>query len=89
MNARYVVRITAADVGARVSVRSRIPAGDGAPSATDTLGVLEDWSQGVLRIARADGTRVDLREADLLAARRIPPAPPRRPRRPPGERLAP
>lgn len=87
MNARYVVRITPSDVGARVSVRSRIPAAAGQPSTTDTLGVLETWSDGVLRIARADGTRTTVREADLLAARRIPPPParrrPARPRRPP------
>lgn len=81
MNARYVVRITPADVGARVSVRSRIPAADGQPSTTDTLGILEAWSGGVLRIARADGARISVREADLLAARRIPPPPPPRPRR--------
>lgn len=82
MSARYVVRITPADTGARVSVRSRIPAADGEPSSTDTLGVLEAWSGGTLQILRGDGTRVSLREADLLAARRVPPAPAPRPRRP-------
>lgn len=78
VNARYVVRITAADVGARVSVRSHIPAAEGQPTSTDTLGVLRSWSDGALEIERSDGSRISLREADLLAARRIPAAPQRR-----------
>ncbi len=78
MNARYVVRITPADVGARVSIRTRIPASGGGPGSTDTLGHLRSWSAGVLEVERADGSVVRLAEADLLAARRIPPAPVRR-----------
>jgi hypothetical protein len=75
---RYVLRITPEDVGARVSVRARIPAGPGEPSTTDTLGHLRSWSDGVLRIERRDGTVVAVRQDDLLAGRVIPPAPSRR-----------
>lgn len=78
MKGRYVIRITPEDVGQRVSVRARIPAEAGEPSSTDTLGHLRSWSDGVLRIKRRDGVVVAIREADLLAGRVIPPAPPRR-----------
>ena len=80
MKARYVVRITAADVGSRVTVRSRIrnaEPGDG-PSVTDVIGVLRSWADGVLRVERRDGTVADVAEADLLAAKTVPPPPPRR-----------
>lgn len=78
MRGRYVVRITPADVGSRVSVRARIPAGPGEPSSTDTLGHLRSWRDGVLAVERRDGTMAEIREADLLAGRVVPPAPPRR-----------
>lgn len=70
MKGRYVVRVTPGDVGARVSVRSRL---HGEPyGATDTVGVLRSWADGRLAIERRDGTVVELAEADLLAARVIP-----------------
>ncbi len=75
MQARYVVRITPADVGARVSVRARIPAGPGEPTTSDTLGHLRAWESGVLTIERKDGSRAKITEGDLLAARVIPAAP--------------
>ena len=76
MKARYVVRITPADVGARVSVRSRLPDPDpDGPSATDVLGMLRSWSDGVLRIERRDGSVAEIDESRLLAARTVPPAP--------------
>lgn len=77
MRARGVVRITPADTGARVSIRSRIPHPDGGPTMTDTVGVLESWTNGVLRIRRKTGEIVNLEEAALVAARTIPaPIPP-------------
>lgn len=78
MKGRYTVRITPADVGQRVTVRARIP-GPG-PTATDTVGVLRSWAGGVLAIERRDGTLAEVAEGDLLAARVIPPQPPRPPR---------
>lgn len=80
MRARYVIRIGPSDVGARVSVRSRIEAAPGQPTATDAVGVLRSWAEGVLVVERRDGTRARVAEADLLAGRRIPPEPIRRPR---------
>lgn len=76
MKGRYVVRITAQDVGRRVSVRSRLR-GE-AYGSTDTVGRLESWEAGRLAIERRDGTLVEVAEEDLLAARVIPGEPPRR-----------
>jgi N-acetylglutamate synthase len=75
-----VIRISAADVGARVSVRARIPAAPGEPSMTDTLGYLRAWADGLLTVERRDGSMVQIRTADLVAGRTIPPPPQRRPR---------
>ncbi|MDP9406217.1 MAG: hypothetical protein M3O86_06400 [Actinomycetota bacterium] len=66
---RYVVRITAGDVGRRVSVRSRTHAPPGEPGLTDTVGRLSTWTDGVLTIVRRDGTRADIDERDLVAGR--------------------
>jgi hypothetical protein len=76
---RYPVRIRPADVGARVSVRTRLTDPEpGGPSVTDTLGYLRAWSDGILEVERRDGTLVRLAEADLVAGRVIPPPPVRR-----------
>lgn len=78
MRARYVVRITPADVGARVTVRSRLPGTvdtDDGPTVTDVIGTLRTWSDGVLQIQRRDGSVVEVTEADLLAAKTVPPPP--------------
>ena len=74
MQGRYVVRITPADVGSRVSIRSRTHS---QPPATDTVGLLVGWEGGVVTVERRDGTKVQLHEADLLAGKTIP-APPSR-----------
>ncbi|MFB9463701.1 GNAT family N-acetyltransferase [Streptomyces cinereospinus] len=75
---RLEVRITAADVGKRVSVRRL-----GDPSAigqkfTDTVGVLTSWNDGVLVITRRDGERVRIEESALVAGKVVPAAPARR-----------
>jgi hypothetical protein len=80
VRARYVIRIAPTDVGKRVSVRARIAASPGAPSTTDTLGMLRSWEEGLLRIERRDGTTAEIAEGDLLAGRLVPPPPTRRPR---------
>lgn len=72
MKARGVVRITPADVGSRVSVRARIPAEPGEPSMSDTVGMLESWTDGVLRIRRRDGVVAEVDQQALIAARTIP-----------------
>ena len=71
MRARGVVRITPADAGSRVTVRSRIPHRRGEPSMTDTVGVLESWTDGVLRIRTRRGQLVEVSEQSVVAARMI------------------
>ena len=84
MRSRLEVRITPADVGSRVSVRSRIPPEHpGAPSTTDTLGYLLEWTDEALHIRRRDGDVVRVATGDLLAGKVLPgPPPPRRRRNP-------
>lgn len=72
------VRITPADVGRRVTVRSRIPAAPGEPGHTDTLGLLRAWDHGTLTIERRDGSLVDLAQDDVVGARVVGPPPTRR-----------
>lgn len=71
VKSRLVVHITAADVGQRVSVRSRVPDHDAHASMTDTVGRLLSWDDGVLRVERRDGTVATLAESDLLAGKVI------------------
>ena len=71
--------ISPADVGSRVSVRSRItPAGPGAPSTTDTVGYLRAWTDAHLQIERRNGEVVSVATADLLAGKVLPGPPPER-----------
>ena len=78
MKGGFVVRITPADVGRRVSVRSRIDASDGEPTTTDTLGYLREWADARLTIEKRDATLVVLDERDLLAGKVIGDPPSRR-----------
>jgi hypothetical protein len=74
---RYALSLTPADVGSRVVVRRRLPDGqDG-----DVLGELLSWPEGasgevVVRDRHAVAHR--MRREDVLAAKRVPPAPSRR-----------
>ena len=70
--------ITPADVGKRVSVRSRDGDGTGTHSMTDTLGHLLNWAGGNLTIQRRDGSIATIAEADLLAGKVLPHPPPTR-----------
>jgi hypothetical protein len=75
---RHVVRITSADVGARVSVRAAVGEGADGPRYTDTVGTLESWDHGVLRIRRRDGEVVEVAGPAVVAGKVIPPARPPR-----------
>ncbi|NEC25341.1 GNAT family N-acetyltransferase, partial [Streptomyces sp. SID8111] len=75
---RLEVRITAADVGKRVSVRSLIEHGPSGEKFTDTVGVLTSWDEGVLRITRRGGESVRIPESALVAGKTVPAAPARR-----------
>ena len=57
-------------------IRHRLPSG----SATDALGELDSYEDGVLRVRRRDGTVVAIAEESVLAARHVPPPAVRRPR---------
>jgi ribosomal protein S18 acetylase RimI-like enzyme len=75
---RLEVRITAADVGKRVSVRRLNDAGGAAEKFTDTVGVLTSWDNGVLVITRKSGASVRIPESSLVAGKIVPSAPARR-----------
>lgn len=75
---RLEVRITTADVGKRVSVRSLIKHGPSGEKFTDTVGVLTSWDEGVLRITRRGGESVRIPESALVAGKTVPAAPARR-----------
>jgi GNAT superfamily N-acetyltransferase len=76
--ARAEVRISASDVGKRVSVRSIAEAAAPGATFTDTVGILTSWDEGVLLVTRRDGSRVRLAEDAVVAAKTVPPAPARR-----------
>ncbi|MFK0158785.1 GNAT family N-acetyltransferase [Streptomyces sp. NPDC090493] len=76
---RFEVRITAADVGKRVSVRRLAGNGATGEKFTDTVGVLTSWDDdGMLTITRRDGETVRIPESALVAAKVVPAAPARR-----------
>ncbi|MEV5043308.1 GNAT family N-acetyltransferase [Streptomyces griseoincarnatus] len=75
---RLEVRITAADVGKRVSVRSLIEHGPSGEKFSDAVGVLTSWDNGVLQITRKSGESVRVAESALVAGKVVPAAPARR-----------
>ncbi|MEU9588684.1 GNAT family N-acetyltransferase [Streptomyces sp. NPDC048193] len=75
---RLEVRITAADVGKRVSVRRLSEPGVAGEKFTDTVGVLTSWDKGVLLITRKSGESVRIAESTLVAGKVVPSAPARR-----------
>ncbi|UUU24745.1 GNAT family N-acetyltransferase [Streptomyces sp. DSM 40750] len=75
---RFEIRVSAADVGKRVSVRRVTDDAAGGGKFTDTVGVLTSWDDGVLLITRRDGERVRIEESSLVAGKVVPAAPARR-----------
>ncbi|MGH3312465.1 MAG: GNAT family N-acetyltransferase [Streptomyces sp.] len=75
---RLEVRITASDVGKRVSVRSLTGSGERHARFTDTVGVLTSWAAGVLQITRRGGESVLIAESAVVAGKVVPAAPARR-----------
>lgn len=75
---RLVVRISAADVGKRVSVRCLDETAVTHEKFTDTVGVLTSWDDGVLMITRRDGGHVRIPESALVAGKVVPAEPARR-----------
>src|SRR5215475_1597863 len=82
MRYRLVVRVTAADIGKRVTIRWRPPELDGTKLMTDVLGMLEDADDQFFKVRRGrDGQLIVIPRARAVAGKVVPPAPP--PRRPP------
>ncbi|MEX3103315.1 GNAT family N-acetyltransferase [Streptomyces sp. ST1020] len=75
---RLKVRITAADVGKRVSVRRISDPAVTEGKFTDTVGVLTSWDDDVVVITRRDGIAVRIPTTSLVAGKVVPPAPARR-----------
>jgi ribosomal protein S18 acetylase RimI-like enzyme len=75
---RLEVRITAADVGKRVSTRRWSDPGTPGEKFTDTVGVLTSWDNGVLLITQKNGETVRIPESSLVAGKVVPAAPARR-----------
>ncbi|MGH8774909.1 MAG: GNAT family N-acetyltransferase [Jiangellaceae bacterium] len=65
-----VGRIGPGHIGCRVVVRYRLSTGG---QATDVLGELARWDDGVLTVRRADGETVEVAAADVIAARQVAP----------------
>ncbi|WP_214412644.1 putative acetyltransferase [Sphaerisporangium fuscum] len=64
---RLVVAVSPADVGRRVTVRRRDTGG-----FRDAVGVLESWSEGLLKVRKRDGTLVEIAEHTVVAAKVVP-----------------
>jgi hypothetical protein len=81
MRYRLVVRVTAADIGQRVTIRWRPAELDGSTLLTDVLGTLEDADDQLFKVRRdRDGQLVVIPRARAVAGKVVPPArPPRRP----------
>ncbi|MEV4866138.1 GNAT family N-acetyltransferase [Streptomyces ossamyceticus] len=75
---RLEIRVSAADVGKRVSVRRVTEEALAGRKFTDTVGVLTSWDDGVLLITRRGGERVRIEESSLVAGKVVPAAPARR-----------
>lgn len=82
MRYRLEVRLSAADVGSRVVIRWRRPAGDGDEIA-DVLGVLAAADAASFTVRKASGELVIIPRDRALAGKTVPAAP-RRQRHAPG-----
>ena len=72
---RYVVRITAADVGQRVVLRWRRPTADGGEEVTDVLGQLETADSEGFAVRTRAGELVSVPRSAALAGKVVPPRP--------------
>jgi hypothetical protein len=74
---RYALALAPADVGSRVVVRRRLPDGQ----YGDVLGELEGWPEdasGEVVVRDRHDVVHRIRRQDVVAAKRVPPAPARR-----------
>ena len=72
-------------VGHRVVVR-RVLRGEtgptGGPAYTDAIGILVAWSETEVTVRKSDDTTVTISQADIVAAKPVPPKPARSTRPP-------
>ncbi|HWH30972.1 MAG TPA: ferrous iron transport protein A [Mycobacteriales bacterium] len=71
---RYTRDAGPGDTGVRVSLRRRLAEG----GLGDLLGVVERWVDGEVRVRDRHGVVHVVDESDVVAAKRVPPAPERR-----------
>ena len=81
MGYRLEVRLAEGDVGSRVVIRWRRPAGDGDEIA-DVLGLLEAAGAASFTVRKASGEVVTIPRDRVLAGKTVPPAPRRKRRGP-------
>ena len=72
---RLEVRLSVADVGSRVVIRWRRPAGNGGAEVADVLGVLAAADASSFRVRKASGELVVIPYDHVLAAKQVPAAP--------------
>jgi hypothetical protein len=75
MRYRLVVRLSGSDVGRRVVIRWRRPAGDGREEVADVLGILEAADAVSFTVRKASGELVVVPRERALAGKTVPPAP--------------
>jgi len=76
MRYRLVVRVTAADVGQRVTIRWRPPELDGTQLMTDVLGILEEADDEFFKVRRGrDGQLIVIPCERAVAGKVVPPEP--------------
>jgi hypothetical protein len=75
---RLQVRLAAGDVGCRVVIRWRRPAGNGGAETADVLGVLEAADAASFRVRKASGELITIPRSRALAGKTVPPVPPRK-----------
>jgi len=84
MRYRLVVRVTAADVGQRVTIRWRPPELDGTQLMTDVLGILEEADDEFFKVRRGrDGQLIVIPCERAVAGKVVPSGPRRPPKAPP------
>ncbi|GAA0391241.1 GNAT family N-acetyltransferase [Streptomyces luteireticuli] len=75
---RLEIRINSGDVGKRVSIRALNDRTRSPERFTDTVGMLDSWSDGVLCVTRRNGETVRIAEDAVVAGKVVPMTPARR-----------
>jgi hypothetical protein len=86
MRAALVMRLTARDVGQRVSLRRVVGGTPERPEYGDVLGELLAFGPETLTVRRRSGEIVEVGLASVVAGKLVPPAPTRRGRERGGQR---